>query len=57
MPCHAQAPGEKGPVGEIGRQGAKGEEGPTGIAGKNPVQCIRTDLYCIVLRNVFRVLA
>jgi hypothetical protein len=28
-------PGEKGPIGEIGRQGAKGEEGSIGIAGEN----------------------
>lgn len=28
-----QAPGEKGPIGDIGRQGTKGEEGPVGIAG------------------------
>jgi len=27
-------PGEKGPPGEIGRQGTKGEEGPIGTAGK-----------------------
>lgn len=32
---HIQAPGEKGPIGDIGRQGIKGEEGPIGNTGKN----------------------
>lgn len=30
-----QASGEKGPIGEIGRQGLKGEEGPIGNTGGN----------------------
>jgi len=37
-------PGEKGPIGEIGRQGAKGEEGPIGITGKK-----LTNLFCTAI--------
>jgi len=39
-------PGEKGPIGEIGRQGAKGEEGPAGIIGENLT--IYSVLRCII---------
>lgn len=37
-------PGEKGPTGEIGRQGSKGEEGPIGITGEQLNNLIYTEI-------------